>query len=108
MIWGCQYDAMLKWVLEGNDKNKLTENNNGNHSGYISNTGSYKNDCINNIYDLEGNLIEWTLEVANNYQRTKRGCDYITNNYNPTIRSSTNRTITNSESYGSRMTLYIK
>ena len=63
MIWGSQYDAMLNWALGGTDKGKVTATTNGNHDGSVANTGVTTNDKINNIYDLEGNVLEWTIEA---------------------------------------------
>ena len=63
MIWGSQYDAMLNWALGGTDKGKVTATTNGNHDGSVANTGATTTDKINNIYDLEGNVYEWTLEA---------------------------------------------
>lgn len=77
MIWGSQYDAMINWVLSTNssDKNKIKQNDNGNHSGNVAVAGdeAYRDDKINNIRDLEGNLYEWTLEVYSTYGRINRG-----------------------------------
>ena len=74
MIWGSQYDAMLNWALTGSDKGKVTATGNGNHngSGAVS-TGATTTDKINNIYDLEGNLREWTIEANGTVYRVYRG-----------------------------------
>ena len=81
MIWGSQYDAMLNWVLEGEDKAHVTANTYGNHQGSSIGAvecGSYNNgsDKINNIYDLEGNLYEWTQEAIGTSNRTFRAGGY--------------------------------
>ena len=58
---------------------KVTASNNGSHS-HIVNTGLYEgSDVINNIYDLEGNFSEWTLERRAQGipgDRVHRGGDY--------------------------------
>lgn len=75
MIWGSQYDAILNFALEGKNKNKVSSTD---IKGYLI-TDTYKNglarndDVINNIYDLCGNLREWTLEGNKNGTRTSRG-----------------------------------
>ena len=74
MIWGCTYDAILRWALEGEDKVNVLSTTIGNN---ISNapyalTGQTKTDKINNIYDLSGNGQEWTLEVSQTTGRTRR------------------------------------
>ena len=64
MIWGSQYDAMLNFALTGNDKSKVTSTEYGNYSNTLLKTGLTRtSDKINNIYDLGGNLFEWTSEA---------------------------------------------
>ena len=64
MIWGSQYDAMLNFALTGNDKSKVTSTEYGNDSRTILRSGLTRtSDKINNIYDLGGNLTEWTSEA---------------------------------------------
>ena len=106
MIWGSQYDAILNWALTGADKGKVTANTNGNHSGSWVNTGKTTTDKINNIYDLEGNLWEWTAEAVSTGSRVPRGGNYYSTS--PT----SNRNYINPgmapNDLTSRVTLYIK
>ncbi len=112
MIWGSQYDAMLNWVKNSNspDKDKMTTPGIGNNSGEkLATTGNdnYSNDNINNIRDLGGNLLEWTLEANISYVRIGRGSYY---NYSAgaiIVRTGGNPTYESKE-WGSRLTLYIK
>ncbi len=112
MIWGSQYDAIINWVKNGNnetEKAKLTNQMLGNNSSNsVTTTGNvaYKEDSINNIRDLGGNLFEWTLEAYENSKRTYRGgsSNY---NFSPSCRYSINSAYTDGD-YGSRLTLYIK
>ena len=66
LIWGIQWDETIKWLVESGDKTtQQLENASswGNMSGgKIYSTGSNENWCANNIYDLAGNCIEWTME----------------------------------------------
>ena len=68
-------------------------------------TVSYK-DIANNIYDLEGNVREWTTEAAGTSDRISRGGNCI-NSLSASYRYSYNP-INYSNSIGSRSTLYIK
>ena len=112
MIWGSQYDAIINWVKNGNnetEKAKLTNTSLGNNSrGNVTTTGNsnYSDDSINNIRDLGGNLVEWTLEAYNTYYRVSRGGN-SNHTFSPSCRSSNFPYVTSS-SYGSRVTLYIK
>ena len=103
-----QYDAMLNWVINSDsaDKHKISEDTNGNHSGSLVTTGKYSNDKINNIYDLEGNLFEWTLEAMGEVDRTIRGGSFLVGM--PSNRSTAVATYNSPEYFGSRLTLYIK
>jgi formylglycine-generating enzyme required for sulfatase activity len=107
MIWGSQYDAMLNFALTGADKAKVVATTNGNHGGTQTKTGAYKgSDCINNIYDLEGNEWEWTLEAYNSGGRDRRGGNFV-NAVSPSFRGK-NYPYDDNFIIGSRATLYIK
>ena len=111
MIYGSQYDAMLNWMLKGSaeTKSKLFARTNGNQNNSSAvGCGTYNSgsDVINNIYDLEGNVLELTQEANRTSLRVSRGGRY--NNYvEPVFRGygSPNGTYS---SHGSRLTLYIK
>ncbi len=108
MIWGSQYDAMLNFaLLNGNDSSKVTAEGNGNHSGKLIKTGITKtSDSINNVYDLEGNMWEWTLEANLSDRRVNRGGGYF-GSESPAYRGYNTPDSTDSI-FSSRLTLYIK
>lgn len=107
MIWGCQYDAMLNYVLQGTDKSKVTTVT-GNHSETRALTGQYPTDIMNNIFDLSSNVREWTQEADSFAFRANRGGYYF----------ATDRITASSRNYygptgtytgvGSRLALYLK
>ena len=70
MIWGSQYDAMMRW-MQGNDVD--VTGNIGNNRNTGTTTGTSGTDIINNIYDLYGCHYEWTLEALNTNNRVRRG-----------------------------------
>ena len=105
MIWGSQYDAMLNWMQNGTQGAKVIAITNGNHSSNQTTTGGTTNDVINNIYDLEGNLAEWTLEANLTYGRAHRGGS-ITNSNQAYYREYCSPDYT--DLLGSRLALYIK
>ena len=76
MIWGSQYDAMMRWMQNGENKIDVTGNIGGNRNTGTK-TGTVETDIIKNIYDLYGCYYEWTLEETNynntRYSRTDRG-----------------------------------
>ena len=108
MIWGSQYDAMLNYALTGDDKEKVTKAGNGYYGDKEVDTGVTPNDKILNIFDLEGNHIEWTLEANSNNFRVARGSYY--NNTEKFLPSSRyNLTCDSTAQYiATRFTLYIQ
>lgn len=78
MIWACQYDAMLNFALTNPlDSIKVNANNQGNHENLVLATGTYEgSDSINNVFDLQGNLSDWTQAAHKGpfvYGRIARG-----------------------------------
>ena len=106
MIWGSQYDAMLNYALLGDDKGKVTVTGNGYTGDSATNTGDTTGDKILNIYDLEGNHREWTLEAEDTKDRVYRGGSYY-DSYSPSDRNSSFPYYT-SDCYSSRLTLYVQ
>ena len=117
MIWGSQYDAMLKW-MKGNKINVTsssptdlsigtTSKNTTRVTGGANNGQTVSKDKLSNIYDLLGNSREWTQEAFITYHRVYKGGGYSVSTapsnrydfYSPTDTDS---------SIGSRLTLYIK
>ena len=72
MIWGCQYDQVIKFIGEeaqiGHSDRNLT-------TGHAL-SGQNEQDCMKNIYDLEGNHLEWTAEAYSTNYRAVRGSVY--------------------------------
>ena len=108
MIWGCQYDATLNYILEGSDNTKVTQRT-GNHSGTRSITGEYPNDIMNNIFDLSSNVREWTQEANSSRYRTYRGGNYVTDVTDTAVfRYNYYYPFYTYGYVGSRLTLYLK
>ena len=107
MIWGDQWDRTLMWLVEsgnkkreeickdssnwGNYRNSIFEYLNSNNDLIIKNvgegiripTGSTEYTKSNNIYDLAGNVREWTLEEFSMNNRVSKGgfCIFDGNNH---------------------------
>ena len=95
MIWGCQYDRTLMWLIETGNKTKeqVSEDSTSwgnyinatfeyiNQEGIITEkvkstlipTGSTDYTKANNIYDLVGNVSDWTAEATFSGSRVSRG-----------------------------------
>ena len=119
MIWGCQWDATLKWFLESSDPEVVEyvtdSTGKGNYAGTqgdtnkVIPTGSNNDYSVNKIYDMAGNVEDWTLEALSTYYRVSRGGSYgLSGSGNPAS-DRINRTPVFSYSYGGcRLTLYVK
>ena len=133
MIWGSQYDQIMIWmkgeasseqaqsrgkyyITNGLGKGnygeikidgKKIEDGNDNPSAPAS-TGSQETYRVKNIYDLAGNVYEWTLEAHNTNDRVRRGAYYpliYADDTRPDVRYGSFPTLSNS-GFGSRLTLY--
>ena len=122
MIWGIQWDETLKWIIDTRDKTYAqvyNSNSWGNHrdSGGGNTkrpTGYSENWKANNIYDLAGNVSDWTMGSNGSYNRYYRGGNYsyLASYYSAHSRSSDIVQVDavperNSDEIGYRVALYI-
>ena len=117
MIWGSQYDAMMKW-MQGNGIDVTstrptdlsigaTSKNTTRVTGGANSGQTASKDKLSNIYDLLGNSQEWTIEANYAYYRVVRGGRYDYS-YLPKYRYSYSPYDTPYSYYGSRLALYVK
>ena len=133
MIWGNQWDRTLMWLIEtgsktkeqiaddstswGNYYNATFEYVNSSGSTATKNegsstripTGSAEYTKANNIYDLAGNVRDWTMEADSTGYRVFRGGYYDSSGgyYPADFRYSSSPTYSYNN-YGCRSALYIK
>ena len=112
MIYGSQWDATMRWFAKSKDNNVSTypvnaQNGvNANYSGNRRPTGSLSS--VNNIYDMAGNVFDWTAESNSSYSRVLRGYFYSTDSdYWYAGRRSSDYPTVSYDSYGSRVGLYL-
>lgn len=117
--FGAEYDSVLEWFIESGVKTcrEITTDSTdwGNYwsqkdsPGKIVETGSREEWCANNIYDLAGNVDEWTQEQNYKSFRVVRGgyFAHVAGNY-PVSHRALHHIITYYNSTGFRATLYIK
>ena len=132
MIWGCQWDVTMNWLISSGTKTSEEVNKDSSSWGNYKNTSVKANDgttelkesgtlnilhtgkttftMANNIYDLAGNCIEWTQEASDtNYRACRGGYYYDEGSTKPASNRVYNRNVSFSDSYcGSRPTLIIK
>ncbi len=69
--WGNYYNATFEYI--NSSGNTATKNKD---IGIRIPTGSAEYTKANNIYDLSGNVSDWTMEAYDTYNRVLRGGDY--------------------------------
>ena len=121
LVYGVQWDAIMQWIDPNykNENETLDKTNsfvaNSDGKGYYSKTeptitGSNADYSVKNIYDLAGNVAEWTMEACSSDYRTTRGGSYQNNGVNnpASSRYSTyNLNTNNLAQLGFRIALYI-
>ena len=98
MIWGCQWDVTMNWLISSGAKTSDEVNKDSSSWGNYNNTSVKADDgttvlkangkdqklntgkttftMANNIYDLAGNVWEWTQEASDTVDRASRGGNY--------------------------------
>lgn len=119
LIFGVEYDSILEWLIVSRSKTiEEIRNNSTSWGNYWNRANSLKtilkSGCVdafsaNNVYDLAGNVDEWTQESFANTRRTKRGGSCRDSGNNCPASARTNRS-TSSESQftGFRVAICIK
>ena len=128
MIWGSQYDQIMIWMKEEKSSDQapsrgkyyvtngvgkgnygisgVDDRNSSEHT--LASTGSQEIYSIKNIFDLAGNVYEWSLEADNTFERVLRGGSYYT--ITPRDTRPDHRLVSypidSNPSDGSRLTLY--
>ena len=129
MIWGNQWDRTMMWLIECNTKNPETGKSKEEVISDSASWGNYSNSMgeaatghgnrrptgyneawkANNIYDLAGNVMDWTMGAFDTDLRVIRGGYY---NYGGTFSPASNCNYgyptTSDSNYGTRAILYIK
>ena len=84
LIYGTQWDAIMSWIdsdyieteCDVSESFVANSTEKGNYSGEIATCGSSDAYRIKNIYDLAGNVAEWTMESYMTQYRSYRGGSY--------------------------------
>ena len=84
LIYGTQWDAIMAWIdpayktssCDTSSSYVANSTGKGNYTGEIATCGSSDNYRVKNIYDLAGNVREWTMEAYSANGRVNRGGGY--------------------------------
>ena len=88
LIYGVQWDAIMQWIdpeYKNEDGTLYGKNSyvaNSTDKGYygqssVAVTGSNENYAVKNIYDLAGNVSEWTMEAYGTDRKILRGGSFV-------------------------------
>ena len=99
MIFGAAYDQIVKYANCASETTPTKDYS-------AVKTGNVETDCYKNIYDLCGNLNEWTTEANSTSSRVYRGGNYANSN-SASDRSSNRPTTGSTMTFGTRATLYV-
>ena len=137
MIWGIQWDETLKWLIDTGEKTYAEVgkdstswgNYQNNSFTYYTNTskstatksaysykripsGAYEGANANNVFDLAGNVWDWTLESngsgTGDYRYLRGGSYYYYGNDCPAVHRDGYYPYGSYDNVGLRCTLYIK
>ena len=119
MLWGCQWDATMRWMQTSSNSEVANFPTNsegkGNYSGTQGDTnapiptGSNSSYSVNNIYDMAGNVFDWTIEAYITNNRVLRGGYYSgTASFNPASFRISYGPADSGSHCGCRSTLYVK
>lgn len=118
LIYGVQWDASMQFIDSNYKDGNCNVNTSfvanstekGNYSGILEKTGAKANYAIKNIYDLAGNVDEWTMESYHYFCRTNRGGSYNSIsaiNSPASYRVNGQRPSASAENIGFRISLYL-
>ena len=125
LIYGVQWDAIMRWTQDienpdatGNATKYIQDSTNmGWHSdNYLSGNQAHKTGIdidgeknkVKNIYDLAGNVREWTMESCNSNLRAYRGGSYLhTGVGGPASYRDNNSPSYSEETVGFRIAIYL-
>ena len=110
LIYGVQWDAIMRWYKNsGIDVQNSSEYGNHLGDGGLKKTGSSSNYQRKNIYDLAGNVSEFTMESTTSNTRTYRGRNYAYSSPGNPVSFRMAISFTSGFNYaGFRIALYIK
>ena len=133
LIYGCLWDETIQWLVDSGEKTveeigsdstawgnyrnntfEYTTTSGGTatkseNSSTIIPTGSAEVTKANNIYDIAGNMYEWTAEVnGSNYRRLRGGSYYVNGDIYPASCRVSDYPSSSYNSYGARAYFYIK
>ena len=125
LIYGVQWDAIMNFMKDVQNPNGIKskyyiydseemgwyDDNESGNSNYITGKDIDNNasNMVKNIYDIAGNIKEWTMEANKKYYRVLRGAEYAVTGTSCPASSRYNYSYgQHAKGFGFRVALYIK
>ena len=107
LIYGVEWDAALRFIDPEYTGYARDSHREGNYTKTLKNTGYY---ALKNIYDMAGNVYEWTMEARSIKYRVVRGADYTYYGYvfPASFRRSEYHNNKSFDGLGFRVSLYVR
>ena len=114
LCYGVQWDAVMRWISEDSNIAKYLKDSSGKGNYDVNKiipTGSNENYKIKNIYDMAGNVYEWTMERygitgivtrGDSFRLNEQGINYPLSMRDHTYQDTVDITV------GFRITLFLK
>ena len=115
LVYGVQWDAVMRWISEDGDLARYLTNSDGKGNYYDNDstnnpakTGAVENYQLKNIYDMAGNVWEWTMEADSTDNRVLRGGTYSSyGSNNPVSLRNTNSPDITDRHLGFRLAFFV-
>ena len=115
LVYGVQWDAVMRWIRKDDTLSQYLKDSTGkgnyqdeDSTNNPAKTGSNPAYQIKNIYDMAGNVREWTMEAYFTGDRVNRGGFYtVTGSGSPVTYRDYNLPINSDNSLGFRVALYV-
>ena len=112
MIWGSQWDATMRWMYNSGNEEKKKYTYDSTEKGHYGSSssipiGSIEAYAVNNIYDMAGNVFDWTIEANLTDSRVGRGGGYNSIDNGPASNRYSNYPTDSDDYYGFRVALYM-
>ena len=110
LCYGVQWDAVMRWISKDTSLSQYLKDSTGKGNYDASNpikTGSNENYQMKNIYDMAGNVWEWTMEVCYAVRVCRGGDCNDTGSDSPVTNRDVNSPGNSDRNIGFRVALYV-
>ena len=109
LVYASQWDEALKFIEKTDSTYSINSTGKGNYTGSLELTGVNTEFSVNNIYDMAGNVKEWTMEHYSSNAVDRGGSYYYSGILYPaSYRYGGHDVVYSNDNVGFRAALYLK